>query len=91
MAHHMYILLINNNLFVFGNDQNLADINGWRKALCIWNEGLECFFFDQKGDDIEHIDDLIRLMIKGPINLYTQDAVRNGGSSVRLEFKKIIE
>lgn len=91
MAHKKYVLLCDNTLFVFGNGQNLADINDWRHALCVWNEGLECFFFDQKGDEIEHIDDLIRLMSKAPINLYTQEAVRNGGSSVRLELKEIIE
>jgi hypothetical protein len=91
IRHSKYILLLNNNLFVFGNGQNLGHKGVWRDVLCLWNEGFECFFFDQQGDDIEHIDDLMRMMLKGPIDLYTQEAVRNGGVSVRLEFKEIVE
>jgi len=91
MSRSKYVLLCNDTLFVFGNGQNLADVYAWRHALCVWNEGLERFYFDSKGDNIQHVDDIIRLMLQGQINLYTQEAVRNGGNSVKLELKKIVE
>jgi len=91
MAHKKYVLLCDNTLFVFGNGQNMADINDWRHALCVWNEGLECFYFDSKGDDIEHVDNLLRRMLTGPVTLYTEEAVRTGGKSVRLELKQVVE
>jgi hypothetical protein len=86
-----YILLCNNELFTFDNGKNMADINAWRRVLCVWNDHLECFYLDKAGDDIEHVDDLMRLMLKSPTDVHTQSMVNRRESPVSFFLKELVE
>lgn len=86
-----YILLCNNELFTFDNGKNIADINSWRRVLCFWNDQLECFYLDKAGDDLEHVDDLMRLMLKFPVDVCTQSMVNLGENPVSFFLKEVIE